>query len=497
MSLVLTLPKPDVDLQPWTACGRHGWERLGERARLLRDRAGGAEVVTRLEVDARVVLASGNVALLNARCADPRFLRAVLTTWHLDEAVRSTTLTPATLACLPRGPALSRLATVVLASLFLGHFDHLGGECDGLFSDLRDRLREAVAAQRRSRRHDVVEALRLHDALLELDGPRRLAERLVAEGADLSTWLQENGLSTHSNSRFGRLARDAVYLVAIERADPTREHDFLRAITEEALYWQKADVAGERRYFGHQVLTSLTDKSTLRPSLAWVQAMLAIGGDPRLVQTRLWRTWWSHVPEANRHRATQWMRGVDLHAFLDGVEAYARATANQPMLRMLERRKHLLVGLYEQGLVEDVRLVLGRDIRRWVLSSTPVDLVDVATLREGGMQDTAIVYVHCGGFSLVEGSHNFKLHAYVGGPLPRLADRRRSRFDASDLRDTLPALHCDVHGPGSHLAVAHQGGEWIRRALDFLRDRGIRLDERGLVTAADYADLHRRRAGWY
>jgi hypothetical protein len=46
--------------------------------------------------------------------------------------------------------------------------------------------------------------------------------------------------------------------------------------------------------------------------------------------------------------------------------------------------------------------------------------------------------------------------------------------------------------------VAHQGGEWIRTSLDFLRRKGITLDERGLMTANDYADLSRRRAAaWY
>ena len=39
---------------------------------------------------------------------------------------------------------------------------------------------------------------------------------------------------------------------------------------------------------------------------------------------------------------------INLAAFLDGVEAYARASGNTAMERMLERRKRLLNGLYEQ-----------------------------------------------------------------------------------------------------------------------------------------------------
>jgi hypothetical protein len=43
------------------------------------------------------------------------------------------------------------------------------------------------------------------------------------------------------------------------------------------------------------------------------------------------------------------------------------------------------------------------------------------------------------------------------------------------------------------MSTAHQGFEWVRKVLDFLRDHEIKVDERGLMTANDYADLARRR----
>jgi hypothetical protein len=212
------------------------------------------------------------------------------------------------------------------------------------------------------------------------------------------------------------------------------------------------------------------------------------------VQSRAWRTWWSQVPRENLARATRWMSGVDLGAFLDGIEEYARVTANDAMQRMLERRKRLLTGLFEQDLVEDVRLVLGSDIRWQIQRSTRLDLRDVARLQDPGKHDTAVIYLDCGDFSLIEGSHNFKLHIYLGGGIPALADRSVTVFDGDFLRDTVPARHRAVHGAGSHRAVPHLGGDWIRKTLDFLASHGVDLDETGLMTPEDYDDLVSRRA---
>ena len=211
-------------------------------------------------------------------------------------------------------------------------------------------------------------------------------------------------------------------------------------------------------------------------------------------QTPLWQLWWSKLPPDHVDRAARWMRGIDLKAFLNGVEQYAVETANEDMQRMLERRKRLLLGLYEQDRIDDVRLILGDGIRRWITRTVPFSL-DVTQLRGSSTHDTAVIYVHCGDFSIIEGSHNFKLHVYTDGAVEGISGRRSRAFAIDELRSDLPRRHRARYGDDSHFDVIHYvGGEWIRKALDYLHSRGVRVDERALMTAHDFADLSRRRA---
>jgi EH_Signature domain len=500
MRALLPPPVPRLDLPAWSDAERATWDAHTNRASALSRGPGTGRHFAALVAEARALLLAGDGSALAARLRDRRFVRAIATAWAEDAALARETMSPDLLGRLAQR-GVSRLTTIILATFFFTHFDRLDDWRDDLFSSVRDLLRTAVASQAVRDSADVVEALRGHDAyLLKRSGPRRLAATLVSAGTDMTAWFRATQMTAHSDTRFGRVARDAFYLAHIEAADAEKgDHYFLAAVKSEVVARQRTDTTDEDgRYFGHQVLTALTAKTTRRPSTEWLQAVLDIGGDPRMAQTPQWTAWWSRVPEENLTRAIRWMRGVDLRAFLDGVEKYARATSNDALERMLERRKRLLVGLYEQDRVEDVRLILGDDIRRWINSSSPFSLWDAPRLQDSGKQDTAVIYVDCGDFCLVEGSHNFKLHIYVGGKLPRLSDRKVRWFDGGFFRETLPSFYVNTYGPDAYLGVAHLGGEWIRKALDFLRSHGVRVDERGLMTPNDYADLSRRRAReWY
>lgn len=493
-------PVPRLDLPPWSDDGRGSWEARADRASTLADGAGTGHRFDQLLAEARRLLLDGDDEGLHVRATDRRLVRAVLTAWRDDESLAHRTMSADRLRLLTARARTSRLTTLTIARLFFIHFDRLDEWSVGLFESVRDLLRASVSAQPPARRADLVEVIREHDGLLlEREGPHLLAEALLRSGDDVTTWFRSHHLSGHVDTRLGRIVRDAFYLATIDATDAEHgDHAFLAAVTTEVSTRQRTELTErDQVYFGHLVLEALTAKSTRHPTTAWLEAVLAIGGDPRSTQTQRWRTWWSQIPVENTARAVRWMRGLDLRAFLDGVEAYANATDNQAMQRMLIRRKRLLLGLYEQDRVQDVRLILGGGISQWILRTTPINPVEYARLRDSTKQDTAVIYVDCGDFCLVEGSHNFKLHLYVGSPLDRLANRRTTSFDSTTLRDAIPFQHVETHGPASYLAVVHQGGEWIRKSLDFLRARGITLDERGLMTPNDFADLSRRRAGWY
>jgi hypothetical protein len=497
MTRLPLLPVPQLQIAPWPAHVLAAWDARADRAAQVATGAGVGRNFGDLVATARELLLEGNAAAVHARLVDRRFERAVVTAWLDDESLARATMSLQLIQSMSRGPRPSRLTTTAIASLFFASFDRLDAWQDGLFTAVRDLLRSAVAAQPPGRARDVVEAIRRHDAVvLELAGPIRLAQHLLTVGNDVTSWFRANHLAAYADTRFGRTARDAFYLTSIEAADAERsDHSFLEAVTSEVLARQRTETTDEDRlYFGHHALTALTAKSTRHPSAAWLKAVLDIGGDPRLRQTPEWRTWWSRIAQQHLDRAVGWMRGMDLRAFLDGVEAYAADQNNHDMLRMLERRKRLLLGLYEQDRVEDVRLILGDNVRSGMRRLTKSSALDAAHLQGASKRDTAVVYLDCGDFWLVEGSHSFKLQVYTGGPVDRLANRGTRTFTDAELRETIPHRHGQENGANSQLIVAHQGFEWVWKFLDFLKFHGITVDERGLMTANDYAELMRRRA---
>jgi len=494
---LLELPVSDVELPVWSAETSATWESHARRASTITARAGTGKNFGVLVAEARALLMANDVATLLARVVDRRFVRALFTAWS-DEALARHTMTPELLQGVSEKGSFSRLGSVRAASLLLEHFDLLDTWHRGLFGATAHVVRHSVVTQPTRDRRDLVESLRANEfAVFAPDGPQRLASWLVDLGTEPGVWMRAQGLRPYVDSRFGRVTRDAYFLAWITAADPnTADGTYLKTISDEVVARQRTETTGtDGRYFGHHVLEALAAKDTRHPSAAWLEAVLAIGGDPRMKDTPQWKTWWAHISPEAVQRAVRWMQGVNLKAFLDGVDEYARATGNTDMQRMLERRRRFLIGLYEQDRVHDVRLILGDDIRRWITRTSEVS-IDYATLGGSSTAETAIVYVHGDDFSLVEGSHNFRLHIYIGGPVPPIADRRYRHYDVADLRDRYPSRHIQVHGPRAYLGVAHQGGEWIRKSLDFLRSRGIRLDERALLTPNDYADLARRRAGW-
>jgi len=495
---LVDLPTRVVTLPAWRPAVAAAWTQRADAAAAITDRAGTGRNFDALLAEARGMLAAGDHDPILRRSRDRRFLRAVITVWADDEAFARLTMTPALLQSLTVAGAFSRLTTITAARLLVEHFDLLDQWRPGTFAALAHLVREAVLAAPTRGKGDVVESLRLNAAVMFVaDGPQRLADWLVTQQIDPVTWLRAQGLSAHLDSRFGRVTRDSYFLAWIAAADATRtDQPYLTSITDEVVTRPRTETTdADGRYFGHVVLEALTAKPTHHPSTTWLEAVLAIGGDPRTQETPQWRTWWARVSPQAVQRATRWMQGVNLRAFLDGVDAYARETGNEGMQRMLERRRRFLLGLYEQDRAHDVRLILGDDIRKWIVRTSAVP-IDAARLSGSISSDTAMVYVDGGDFSLVEGSHNFKLHLYVGGGVPAIADRRTRVFEAGDLRDVYPDRHVLTHGGQAYLGVAHQGAEWIRTALDFLRSRGVVLDERALMTPNDYADLARRRAGW-
>lgn len=493
--MTLVLPKPEFAPAPWPDDLADEWRAAAERADDLGRRAGTGRRFEKLLGEARALLQDRRHDEVVTRAADRLFARAVAVLWAEETQLAQRSMTPPVVRAVAAPAAgASRQTTITLVSLLLAHYDLLDDWHEGLFEAAAAAVDGAVHTCRRREHRDIVEVVRESGRFVtHVDGARALAQELVTSGTTPETHPDARALCGNDQGRFARTLRNSYYLEQIAAADHTTDgHQFLADATARATRLRRDE--NDRR-FGIAVLEALLDKPDSRvPSRTWVEAVVAVGGDPRHEQHPTWREWWAHVRQELRERAVRWMSGADLRAFLAAVDRYGVESGNADLQRMFPQRQRFLLGLYESGLVRSTRLVLGDDIRATVRRVTHLGLYDVPRFADP-KRDTAIVFVDCGDFHLVEGSHNFKLHVFLGEPEPLLIDPLRRSFTRDDLTKVVPYRHQQRHGERTFDAWSHQGSAWLWHALDFLRDGGVSLDESALVTPNDLSYVVQRRRG--
>ncbi|PFG42417.1 EH signature protein [Isoptericola jiangsuensis] len=494
--MTLVLPPPVVAGDAWPDRELDVWDALADRAETIRRTAGTGHRFPPVLVEARRLLEARDTATVRERLHGRLFARAVAEIWATDRRTAQRSMTPAVLGAVAASGAVSRGTAHSLVSALLTYYDELDDWEGGRFEAARQAVARAVSGCRTRDQADVVEVLRTSPHLVAAaDGPRLLARELIAQGRRLEDDPTARALCGDDQGRYAQVLRDEYYLALIASADASVEgHPFLTDATGRATRLRRDS---EDRRFGIAVLSALCDKPDVVPSGQWVDAALAIGGDPRHEQSTTWHEWWGHVDPDLRARAVRWMSGADLRAFLDAVQLYGEESGNDSLQRMFPRRQRFLLGLYESGLVRNARLILGDDIRATVRRVTNVSLLDAPRFVDQA-KDTAVVMVDCGDFHLVEGSHSFRLHVYMGPPGPELAEPRNRGYTRHQLINVIPSIHRNRHpdGADSYAAWTHDAsGGWVRGALDFLRERGITLEESKLLTDDDLTSLVRRRAG--
>lgn len=440
----------------------------------------------------RSLLTQGAFDAVVERLGERRVLRALLTVWAGDDLawMSMPTLFPAVRERLLDRP--SRLAGTVLAALFWRVFDRFDAASPGLFAAVGGALYE-VARQVVADDGDTAGPLgaiaRSPGHWLTAESPAALAADLASAGWSMDDHFRAVGVAG-MEGRFGILARREYYLAEIDRADHTAaDHAFLADVTREAV---KVAETEDDFSFGHSLLRALCDKPVAQdPSAEWLEAITGIGGDPRLRETEQWRRWWSVIPAELTQRAARWMVGADLQVYFDALDDYATSHGSEAMRRMLPARTAFLGGLYRSGLVREVRLILGDEVRRGI-SRRPGGLpVHPARYTGTNAAETAVVVLTCEGFTVVEGSHNFQIYLYAGDPLPILTDPRRRVYSLTDFKDTVPARHREIHGDGRQTQYRHNE-IWQPKALEFLRGIGVIVDPRAVYSAADYEKQRRR-----
>jgi len=492
---VIRLPLPKLALPEWPAQVLQQWTETTGRAANTSRKAGHSDVFERMVAAIGEMIRTGRYEGLNDVISRRPGARALTMLWLQDAGVRRRLLSMRTLDTLLKlqSPRLTRISLLNLVSLYLREFDQLdeGDGSSGLRAHLQLRILEQLELLPDFRalgdRADPLHTLKLDGHwLLELDGPKRLARQTRESGSELAETLARIGFSGMDAGRYGEICRAHFYLSVLQELSPGQWDPVLDELLKPSV--AKAPFQGELR-IGHAVLSILIDRASGDPGELWQNFILNLAGDPRVAMgAPKFRQWWGPLGAARIEKVRAWMSKEDLRLFLHAVEMYGEESGKVDLKRMFPARKVFLEGLYRLGYVRQSRLMLGSAAQTSVRRILGAEVkTNFATL-EGALSDKAVIYLDCGEFCLIEGSHSFKFWLYLEPPSPRLTSYEVDRFTQTDLTLSILANYQKQHPGYQYDSVIHLG-LWQHKVFEFLTEHGINLDLEQLLTRADYRAL--------
>jgi len=479
---------PHISLPPWPNEFADKWIVFSDRAKKLTSRAGtGARFEAVLD-EVRDHIDQQAWETLLGRLSSRTYARALTTVWMEDAVRAQASLTELTLERLAQAqlPKVSRMSTSALIAAYLNYFDTLDEWVPGLRGVMASTVQLTVAQQKpRDAFPDILDSIRdSPEHFIHRESPTWLAKYLVNQKVSLTEYFREAGLTGLDAGRFGSQVRDALYIEQIRAADPQVEHDFLIEIGAKNVF----EAPGPNGLFGHALLHELISRPVEPPSEQWLDTVLSIAGDPRLKSAPSYLQWWRGVPDHLEQRVISWLSAEDLRLFLMAVEAFGEEDGIDNLQRLFPARKRFLRGLYDTGLVKETRLILGRNAKAYVRRHLGKTIrSDIGSYESG--HDTAVIYLDCGDFHIVEGSHHFRMWVYLGQPDEALASRGHRTFSRNDFIHFIPDRHARANSLGreGYEAFTHQGF-WQRKPIQFLADNRIPLKIEALMSDSDYYD---------
>lgn len=485
---------PPIDNRPgeWPQGTTQSWVRLLERAQHLEGKAGGSDAFERMLAAFRDMVRTGRFdgfkPLLGKRLA----ARALTWLWLNDEVIGPRLLNVQLLNTLTEAqqPRLTRITLVQLIQMYFRHFDRLDERDKTAEQSLRAVVEAHVHAQLRllpeprmpSLRPDALTQLKQHGHwLLGLDGPLALAKQVREQGSELAASFEAYGLAGLDTGRYGDICRAHFYLETLRGLAPGEWDEVLDELLKPSV--SKAPYEGDKR-IGHAALEILIDRAGAEPGEAWQNFILNLAGDPRIASSSPnYRQWWLPLGEERINQVRGWLSKEDLRLFLQAVEQYGKESGKEDLQRMFPARKTFLEGLFRLGLIRSTRLMLGgaaqQSVRRILGAEVKTNFAKLT------MADKAVIYLDCGDFHLVEGSHSFKIWVYLAQPGPAIKSYDIKVFSHTDLTVELPKVYKKLYPELGHEAVTHNG-TWQRKVFDFLAENGIGVDIEQLLTKQEY-----------
>ncbi len=486
----MRLPPVEFSTVSWGAQTLERWTVLEKKSASMAAKAGNNDAFERMLAVLRGMASSGRFDGLPALLRRRITARALSWLWLNDEVIGSRLLNTRLLAALldAQQPRLTRMTLQQLAQLYFRRFDRLD-EKEGV----RELLERSLLQQldlippskiQTSRADPLVTLKREGHWLLGLDGPRHLAERVRQGGRELGETFMELGLHGFDDGRYGDICRAHFYLETLRHLPPGESDPVLDELLKPAV--AKAPFEGARR-IGHVALEILIDRAGQEAGEVWQNFILNLAGDPRISSSAVsFREWWQPLGEERIQKVRGWLSKEDLRLFLQAVEQYGLETANTEMQRMFPARKRFLEGLFKLNLIRNTRLLLGGRAQQSVKRILGKDVKTSFARMDGQMTDKAVIYLDCGDFHLVEGSHSFKIWVYMAAPGEALRTYERNTFSHYDLTTTVPGTYKKLYPGLPYDAFVHTPYTWQNKVFTFLAENGIAIDVEQLLSPEDY-----------
>ena len=428
----MKLPPLHMPVVEWPARTIEVWQTLIEKGARMAAATGQGDAFEAMLARLRDMASTGRFDGLPALLKRRLTARALTWLWLNDEIIGRRLFSVRLLTVLVEAqqPRLTRITLQQLAQFYFRRFDKLD-EHEGLREKLEQVLLQQLQLLPEPRvsgpQADPLLTLKRDGHwLLPLDGPVQLVEQVRDSGHELSATCEALGLQGFDDGRYGDICRAHFYLETLRGLSPGEYDPVLDELQKPSV--AKAPYEGERR-IGHIALEILIDRVGQEPGDAWLNFILNLAGDPRISRNSAnYREWWQFLGDERVHKVRGWLSKEDLRLFLQAVEQFGIETQNDDLQRMFPARKQFLEGLFKLKLIRNTRLLLGGRAQHSVNRILGKEVKTTFARMDGQMNDKAVIYLDCGDFHLVEGSHSFRVWVYLASPGEALRSYERSSF---------------------------------------------------------------------
>lgn len=487
----LNLPAPESLRLDWKPAALEGWSLLVNQVRQLGERAGKGDLFQQVTAELLRMSRTMDFQRLPALLIKRVTARALTQLWLENADFRHRLMNKQLLHALVEAqrPMLGIMVLHTLITLYFKEFDRLDHQEEGLRAKLESVIRQQLEARRQSlggqTTRDLLTILHTEAPwLLSSDGPKRLVDQIRSDNQELAEAFQHYELRGLDSGRYADICRAHYYLETLKGIRIGQYHEVFSELLKPSV--SKAPYQGQKR-IGHAALEILIDRAEGDPGEAWQNFIMELAGDPRIASSaRNYREWWKPIGEDRIEKVRSWLAKEDLRLFLKALEQYGRESGKADLQRMYPARKKFLEGLDQLKLVRRTRLMLGKEAEAAVKKILGSEL-KTSYVKLSNMPDKAVIYIDCGDFCLLEGSHSFKLWIYMYPPSEKLYSYDVEELSHQDLTITVPYIYREKYGDDApYIAITHHPTTWQNRVFEFLADQGISLDIEVLLDDYEY-----------